>query len=377
MSCGNNSLYGPSDKYIKFLNGDLVAIEGSNTVDKQILNTLRIPYSQLLRGRITLKAGQTDYLMNHLGMGDNATLLSIAATYDPNSKIEEDNYVQWSYATDLSRFYYFDQLMILTGNSTHRIPQLYLTNPNQTYNVTLDVMVANIDDTYNYFNDTINQYGYSFVNLLVSCIRTYVVNESIVINDNSGNPLLFIRLANINSIEKTGLVLIIDDSSYGTVFLKFSTQYDTDQAHSLLNYVLKNANVNINLMNPVTDDIVPIVYFNSKVGNTGDYIAFNGATAGVPYDTSYGGSFSTSISLGTYGTASGTYSVIDSNLLVNLLIHGVNDNRDGTMSVTGASILINGTQSIISATGSYTMTFNLSDIAQNYVAASVALTITN
>jgi hypothetical protein len=184
-------------------------------------------------------------------------------------------------------------------------------------------------------------------------------------------------LANINSIEKTGLVLIIDDSSYGTVFLKFSTQYDTDQAHSLLNYVLKNANVNINLMNPVTDDIVPIVYFNSKVGNTGNYIAFNGATAGVPYDTSYGGSFSTSISLGTYGTASGTYSVIDSNLLVNLLIHGVNDNRDGTMSVTGASILINGTQSIISATGSYTMTFNLSDIAQNYVAASVALTITN
>jgi hypothetical protein len=377
MSCGNNSLYGPSDKYIKFLNGDLVAIEGSNTVDKQILNTLRIPYSQLLRGRITLKAGQTDYLMNHLGMGDNATLLSIAATYDPNSKIEEDNYVKWSYATDLSRFYYFDQLMILTGNSTHRIPQLYLTNPNQTYNVTLDVMVANIDDTYNYFNDTINQYGYSFVNLLVSCIRTHVVNESIVINDNSGNPLLFMRLANINSIEKTGLVLIIDDSSYGTVFLKFSTQYDTDQAHSLLNYVLKNANVNINLMNPVTDDIVPIVYFNSKVGNTGNYIAFNGATAGVPYDTSYGGSFSTSISLGTYGTSSGTYSVIDSNLLVNLLIHGVNDNRDGTMSITGASILINGTQSIISATGSYTMTFNLSDIAQNYVAASVALTITN
>ena len=377
MSCGNNSLYGPSDKYIKFLNGDLVAIEGSNTVDKQILNTLRIPYSQLLRGRITLKAGQTDYLMNHLGMGDNATLLSIAATYDPNSKIEEDNYVKWSYATDLSRFYYFDQLMILTGNSTHRIPQLYLTNPNQTYNVILDVMVANIDDTYNYFNDTINQYGYSFVNLLVSCIRTHVVNESIVINDNSGNPLLFMRLANINSIEKTGLVLIIDDSSYGTVFLKFSTQYDTDQAHSLLNYVLKNANVNINLMNPVTDDIVPIVYFNSKVGNTGNYIAFNGATAGVPYDTSYGGSFSTSISLGTYGTASGTYSVIDSNLLVNLLIHGVNDNRDGTMSVTGASILINGTQSIISATGSYTMAFNLSDIAQNYVAASVALTITN
>jgi hypothetical protein len=64
-------------------------------------------------------------------MGDNPTFLSIAARYDPNSKIETDNYVQYSYILMIySRNYYFDQLLILTGNSTHRIPQLYLTNPN-------------------------------------------------------------------------------------------------------------------------------------------------------------------------------------------------------------------------------------------------------
>jgi hypothetical protein len=45
----------PQDQYIKFLNGDLVPIEGSNTIDKQILNDLRIPYKQLLRSRIIFK----------------------------------------------------------------------------------------------------------------------------------------------------------------------------------------------------------------------------------------------------------------------------------------------------------------------------------
>jgi hypothetical protein len=374
MSCGNNSLYGPSDKYIKFLNSDLVAIEGSNIIDKQILNTLRIPYSQLLRGRITLKPSQTDYLMNHLGMGDNATLVSIAATYDPNSKIEEDNYIQYSYANDLSRMYYFDQLLILTGNSTHRIPQLYLTNPNNVYSVTLDVLVANIDDSYNYFS-SVNQYGYSFVNLSISSIKTYVVNESIVIDDVYGNPLLFLRLANINSIEKTGLVLIIDDYSYGTVFLKFNTQYDTDQANSLINYILETYNVNTNLLSPLTDNDAPIIYYKSQVNNNGDFIYLNGSTASLPYNTSLSGTFSTSISIGTYGTSSGTYSYIDENMLIGLLIDNIHDNRDGTMSMTGSNILINGTSSIIDSLGSYTMTFNYSDIAQNYVSSSINLTI--
>jgi hypothetical protein len=42
MACNNQgSLFGSSDKYIKLLNGDLVAIEGANTVDRQILNSLR------------------------------------------------------------------------------------------------------------------------------------------------------------------------------------------------------------------------------------------------------------------------------------------------------------------------------------------------
>lgn len=366
MACNNqSSLFGSSDKYIKFLNGDVVAIEGVNTIDRQILNDLRIPYTQLLRGRVVLKAGQVNYLLNHLGLGDNATFLSIAARYDVNSKIEEDNYINFNYYPDLTKTYYMDQLMILTGNSTHRIPQLYLTNPNPNYNVTLDVMVAVIDNTYTYFNDTLNQSGLSFTGLEVTDIHTYVINESIVINDKSSpvKPLVYLKLVNINSIERTGSILIVDDLSYGNIFLKFLTETDAIQAFSLLNYVLENPGVDIDTLNPLTDAEDPILYFRSLVDGTGDYISFNGMTDSVPYDTTLGLTFSTSMSLSNY---SGT---IDRNQLILSLVDNITDNRDGTMSMTASNIVISGSSSVTSiiTVGTYSMTFYFSDLAQNYL----------
>ena len=378
--CTNqSSLFGASDKYIKFLNSDLVAIEGANTIERQFLKDLRIPYSQILRGRVILKAGQVDYLLNHLGLGDNATFLSIAATYDPKSKIEADNYVVYNFSDDMTKNRYFAQIMMLTGNSTHRIPQLYLTNPNPNYAVSLDVMVANIDDTYNFFNDTINQSGLSFTGLEVGDIHTYIINESIVINDKSSpaKPLLYLKLANINSIERNGLILIIDDQSYGTLFLKFLTQNDANQAFSLINYVLDNPNVDIDTIIPLQDNVDPTVFFYSQVENTGDYISFNGLTSGVPYDTDYGLTFSTSISLSTYGTSS----IIDKNRLIYLLVDSVSDNRDGTMSLTASNLIITATSGVVSSisqVGTYSVTFDFSDLAQNYLDGVVInLTITS
>jgi hypothetical protein len=366
MGCNNqSSLFGSSEKYIKFLNGDLVAIEGANTIDKQILNDLRIPYSQLLRGRVVLKAGQVDYLLNHLGLGDNATFLSIAARYNTKSKIETDNYVQYNYSNDLSKNLYFAQLLMLTGNSTHRIPQLYLTNPNPNYEVTLDVMVAVIDNTYTYFNDTVNQSGLSFTGLEVGDIHTYIINESIVINDKSSpvKPLIYFNLVNINSIERTGAILTIDDLSYGTIFLKFLTETDAIQAFSLLNYVLENPGVDIDTLDPLTDAEDPILYFRSLVDGTGDYISFNGMTDSVPYDTTFGLTFSTSMSLANY---SGT---IDRNQLILSLVDNIIDNRDGTMSMTASNIVISGSSSVTSiiTVGTYSITFDFSDLAQNYL----------
>lgn len=365
MSC-QSSLFGNSAQYIKVSGGDFIAIEGANTVDRLTVSDLRMPYKQLLRSRVILKTGQNNYLLNHLGLGDNATFLCIKAIYNQKSVIEEDNYVKWSFYDDMAKVYTIAQMMVLTGNSTNRIKQLYLSNPSEKYPVSLDVMVGVIDDTYTFFNDSINQSSTSFVGLNYTDIKTHIIGESFKINDKGtpARPLIYIEIVNIETIEKTGSILIVDDASYGTIFLQFSTEYDAYQAHSILNYIIENPNIDID---SIGDNEDPVVYFYSSVGNLdNDFIAFNGDLINGPYNSSMGLTFSTEFSLSTYGTASGAY--IDKPLLIDLLIDRISDNRDGTMSMQPSNIVINNATESISTileTGTYSLTFNFSDIAHN------------
>lgn len=367
MGCpiGQNSLfYTTTDNYIKFQNSDLIAIEGVNTVERQMLSGLKFPYKQLLKGRIVLKAGQVNYLLNHLGMGDNATFLSITAKYDQKSKVEEDNFVNWSFYDDLTKVYAFAQYMCLTGNSTNRVKQLYLTNPNQNYPVILDVMVANLDDSYNFFGDIINQSGTTFTNLVYTDLKKHIIGESFKIVDTNGKALIYMIISNIESIQITDKILTIDDSALGTIFLAFKTVNDAKQANSILNYLLENPNADID--NLPEDNVNPVLYWYSNVGNTSSYgyITFDGATAG-PYSSTYGTTFSATMSLDIHGTNS----VITKNNLIDLLISSIYDTRDGTMSLTGSSINLTGTYGAaveqINGVGSYSITFNLMDIAGN------------
>lgn len=370
-SCGN-SLFGKGSQYIKINGGDFIAVEGSNTVEKLITSDIRMPYKQLLKGRVILKAGQINYLLNHLGVGDNATFLSIKATYDQKSVIEMDNYISYSYYDYPVQNLTFAQMLVLTGNSSNRIPQLYLNNPNKKYPVILDVMVGVIDDSYSFFNDDINQSGTSFTGLEYTDIKSFVVGESIAIYDKNvpARALIYIGLSYINSITLNGNFLVIDDESYGSVFLHFLTEYDARQAHSLLNYVLEHPNVDISNIIPENDGAAPVIYFNSTAGTGGDYILYNdgitiGATWSTPYNTfSNGFTFSTSISLSTYGTAG----IIQKSNLKDLLIDYVNDDRDGVIELMDSNLIINSSVGVVNSIGSigtYSLKFDLSDLANN------------
>jgi hypothetical protein len=372
VGCPGTSIFGGKSQYIKIQNSDFVAIEGANTIERLIGSDIRIPYKQLLKSRVILKPGQANYLLNHLGLGDNATFLVIKATYNSASVNEEDNYVDYYYYDNLSTRFSFNQLMVLTGNSTNRIKQLYLTNPNVKYAVTLDVMVAVLDDTYSFFPDTINQTGTSFTGLSYTDITSYIVGESIVISDVNNRPLVYINLSSINSISRTSTILTIDDETLGTLLLMFLTEYDAIQAQSILSYVLSNPNINISDIDPLVDSLDPVIYFKTYVGGTGATIS-SSLTSSVP--TYVGGSsysvtgytFSTSISLSTYGSSS----VITKNNLVDLLIDSVVDGRDGIISITGSNLILLGTESnlvsSITSTGTHSLSFDLSDIAQNYL----------
>ena len=364
--CQNQtSLWGNNDKYIKFGNSSIVAIEGANTVETQLLTSLRIKYSQIFRARITLKPGQADYLLNYGGLGDGVSFVSIVATYDPKSKIEADNYVHYTFYNDMTVLRSFCEIMILTGNSTNLVPQLYLTNPNNNYSVMFDVMIASKSDDYNYFVDTVNQAGTSFVGLSISAsfssIQTHVVDDSFKVVDSQNRALLYLLIDKIHGIERNGLILSLDDESRGEIFLKFTSTYSVNQAFSLINYILETPGVDTNLLSPLTDDIPPTIYFYNQVVGTSSYIELDGATAG-PYNSSLGNTFSTVMSLTTFGT-------ISNNLLVDKLIGSVSDARDGFVSITGSNIIISKdsvTYTSITQSGTYSVTFDgIKDLAEN------------
>ena len=160
-------------------------------------------------------------------------------------------------------------------------------------------------------------------------------------------------------------MITIDDECQGSVFLYFLTDFDARQALSIINYVLENPNVNIDSISPLVDDIAPVIHFNSTAGVSGEFISLNGATSGVPYNTSDGFTFSTSISLGTFGTAGS----IDKDKLKSLLINFIDDNRDGQMDLQNSQLLITGTANspveVINGSGTYSLKFNFEDLAQN------------
>jgi len=366
MGCNSSSIFGSSNNYLKFQGGDLIAVEGSNTAERLILSDLRIPYKQLMKSRIILKAGQVNYLLNHLGLGDNATFLCLKVTYNPLSVNPEDNYLTWNYYDDFSRLYPMGLMLVLSGNPTNRVKQIYLTNPNTKYPVMIDVIAAVVDDEYSFYSDTVNQLGLSFTNLTLDNIETHIPDDSIVIWDSNipRSPLAYVILSNIASISRIGKLLLLDDISVGRLYLDFTTEYDAKQANSVINYVLENSGVVIQNLSPLADLISPIIYFYLNVGNTssGATISVVGGTQS-PVNTSMGLTFSTSLSLGTYSYTK--------SMLLDLIIGSASDNRDGNMTITDSDITLydgmNIAASSIISTGTYSISFSVSDIAGNVI----------
>lgn len=128
-----------TDKYIKFLNGDLVAIEGKDTLERMILGDLVFRYKDIYKTKLTLKKGEENYLLNNFE--DKITFLSISARYDPTSKIDDKNFVRWNWTGD-GNLHTFNKLLLLTTNKKNPFRSIYLHNPNLEYGVQIEVMVA-------------------------------------------------------------------------------------------------------------------------------------------------------------------------------------------------------------------------------------------
>jgi len=261
MGCGNKSLFGEtSGGNIKYQGNDLVSIEGANILERLLLGGISIPYQQILKSRIILKAGQTNYLMNHLGLGHNVTFVAIVAKYAVKSKLEIDNYITYSYVDNPTITFPMSQILTLSGNSTHRISQLYLNNPNPNYQVILDVMVATIDEVVEFSQNgpvitfSNNVFIGSSLGLTQSGIPStetatefYTTIDTVVASTLDIYDLVLTVLDDIDTISKSDIRIEFNGAPYVGIGITQSGVYSFSVVDT--SYNLTEANLYINLIN--------------------------------------------------------------------------------------------------------------------------------
>lgn len=379
-SIGPNSILGLNNSFIKYAGGDVVAQEGPTTLERLQLSDLRIPYQQILKTRVILKPGITNYLLNYTSLGDNATYLTLVARYDSLSRAESKNYVEYYYYTDPYRIYEFAQILTLSGNSTHRVPQIYLNNPNPDYSVNIDMMIAVIDDNTSFFfgaTGSVPANALAFTGLRYTDIRVYdpynpgpsQTVRTLSIHNTVGDIIAFLELSTINTLTLTTNVIIIDDSALGVVYFQFIDDFNALQAYSWLNYLLENptgvtgtfsgTGSSLEII-PTEDALSPLVVFKPTI------ILPYGPT-GITYSSTWSSttqSFqgNTPLVLTAFG---GTISYVN---IASYAFNSITDNRDGVITFTNSQMMIldNSLSTVVTSithSGTFSVIYNVNDNA--------------
>lgn len=214
--------------------------------------------------------------------------------------------------------------------------------------------------------------GYSgsntyFKNLNYTDIKSHIVGESIVLNDKNTppKPLIYLNISSIESIQRASdLRLIIVDTQIEPVTFEFITQFDYDQAYSILNFLLQNPLSDISSLG--SDMVPPIIFFNDFF--FGEGVKLQGSPLAGPFSTEDGSSFLVDINLSTFAGPK----PITKDDIIQGLIYAVTDNRDGNITVMPEEIFIykdaisnNNLVSQISESGNFIIKININDLGQN------------
>lgn len=351
-NCSNSSLLSlGSETYIKVANSNFLAIEGSATLEKLEMGLLKMPYKQYFKTRMFLQPGVSNLPVNYANLGDNVTFVAIAVYYDPKSKNEPDNYITYHFANDPDTEFPIAQLLVLTGNSTNRIPLMYLTNPNTLYPVKVEILCACIDLETSFFNNSSlpNFNNVTISDLEFDDIQTHVTGLNFKVINALNQVMLYMNLADIAAIERSGHILIIDDNAIGRVYFDFVNTYNALQALSAISWLL--ADPSVRTLPQPADNTAPVITFTANVIANASTITL----ANAPF----------------LGTATKP-------LLIAHLIDNVTDAVDGLILIGIANVQIEQggnyfTQ--ITSVGTYNIIINVNDIAENNAQEVVVLTV--
>lgn len=216
-----------------------------------------------------------------------------------------------------------------------------------------------------------------FKNLSWTNIKSHIVGESIVINDNSNppKPQIYLSISSIESIQRDDdVTLVIVDSQIEPISLEFISAFDCDQSYSLFSYLLQNSELDIDSISSDIDP--PTVFFNEYF--FGEKIMLNGSLASGPFSSEDGDSFKVDIKLSDF---EGPIPISKSDLITGL-VYDITDNRDGDINLTENDISIykdviniNNLVNQISESGVYLCKFHLHDLGQNQNSSTVVFAV--
>lgn len=360
-----NMLLTPTEKLIKPYECSFIVIEGPNMKGKLSLEGLEIKYDSFYLSQLVLNASAKDQPALYGFLGENVTFIMVRAKYiptDPNWAIETDQYVQYYFKDDPTQIRTMGQLMVFTGNSTNRIPQIYFNNPSNTFRVYLEILMANLpqSDLTNTNQYTQNSsFSGLYYNSITSDIVNYIIPTStgsteLIVLDINNDPLIVIPYNNIRTVTKiNSTTLLIGLDTEEKIKLEFLSAFNCDQANSRINWILENQRYRILTKTlPVVDTTAPVFAWNDVL---------TGTTTGIT-------SGSTMVYLLPSGTTTGiTYTTT---MLKEIFISGITDNMDGIKSIYDADIQIYALNDLvpitsISAVGIYNVLFITRDIAGN------------
>ena len=349
MRIKTNSLLETSNKNITMVNNCLFAKEGPNCVGKMDLSSLSINYDSFFSSNMILQPNDTDKPIMYGFLGTNVTFLSIIPNYNINPQMcPGDNYIEYYFEDQPTIKMTFTEILMLSGNDLHRIPQIYLTNPNDSI-INLEIMVANINvnEISNILNPEYNEIvGLSYNYILsdqIYGINTGSTQFEILDILDSGVTQMIISYNNIEIMELLENSIIVTTKADGPIKLTFNSLYHTLQAYSRMNWVVSNQTTRfLTMAYPTIDLFSPVITF--KIDPLITTLPITKSTLNYKY------------------------------------IESVIDNRDGVINNSNVAISIinniNGDDvDEIIEDSEYTIIFTISDIAANKTVESKTLLV--
>ena len=357
-----NSFY-ITDKIIKPYECAMIVVEGPQLKGKINLEGLEFKWENFNLAQMILNPDSSDQPLLYGFLGSNLTFLMVRAKYvptDPMWAVETEQYIEYYFDDDPTVVRTMGQMLVLTGNSVKKIPQIYFNNTSQYNKVYLEILMANLgQDNLTNPDQFKNNSFFSglYYNSIISDIVNYTIPTSVGstelrVVDTEGNSLIYIPYANIRTIEKVdAFTLLIGLDTEEKIKLQFLSEFNTDQANSRINWVLRDKqNRILTINNPPIDTISPVFSWNSVLSGT-----TSGITSGTTIST-------------VYILPSGiTY---DSTSIKDIFISGITDNVDGIISKYDSTIIMYNYNDIVPVSGMtnvgiYNVYFDIRDLANN------------